>query len=345
MKKNIFFAVAFAALAFVACNKEENGMVALNIAGEEYQNDEKQAFCNSQLYFTPGDAAYVNGTPTEMTISGARSTHAKLWVPGNQAGYLVTYPASSINYTDGQYTTTFLGNVNLVSADPGTTTTLTEAARQTWPMSGYAAEASAPNFKLYNNVAVLSFAVKYGIQFASAMWKANGQGIDNTVDFVPTESNLPDIYITKIVVRSTNIRLTGSAHLVNADHAFSSSADFFGMGPQYVMDGAPIANGDQVVATLDVPFKPTPSITGSGAILAQTFGHLAMAPCMDFDNGKSLTISYYFNATIDGTNHQYVYTKEMPITSNFYLARGKSFTLLANFLTPAADLNQYIDVL
>lgn len=342
MKKNIFFAVAFAALAFVACNKEENGKVAFNISGEKYENTDKQGFRNGRLYFTAGDEALVNGETSELVILSESA--ARLWVnANNNNGFLVGYPASSITCdASGNYKTTFKNNITLVPANSSTTTVMTDEAHQVWPMSNFAANVEeGANFKLYNNVAVLSPTVKYGYQFVNAMWGANG--VDPIAGFVLDEANLPDLYITKVVLSSNNIRLTGSATLQNCNSLYNPDEDMDNnYGPYYKMDAAPI-QGDEIVCNVVPAYHVEPTDANSTAINIQTFGHIAVAPCTV--PNKNLTVSYYLKAIVDGVEHNYKYTAEITTGAQFRWKRSTSNSLIANFHSPDANLGSRITIL
>lgn len=325
MKKNVFLAVAIATLAFVGCNKEENnGKVTLNLNGESYTSTDKQALRNNTLMFTTGDEAYVNGECCE--IYGVNGREGKLDVELSEDGYVVNYPANAVSFQGNKIKTEFMRNVTLVSANPNITTTFINGTHQVWPMSGYAETAGEANVKLFNNVAILSPAVKYGPEWASAMW-CDG-GVD-PMGWTYSESVLPNLYVTKVVFSSNDIKLTGKATLKNYDESYNANADVTGvLGPEFKMDNNP--NGwDSIVCAVDPAFQAVPTTTASTSQIMATFGNLSIAPCMV--GGKHMTITYYFNATVGGTTRYYKYSREVETGATFSWKRGFRTTLCANF--------------
>lgn len=323
MKKTVFFAVAFAALTFVGCNKEENnGKVVLNLGSEAYTSTEKLSLHDNYLSFNAGDQAIVNGET--VAVSSANGHSARLWVtPADD--YVVHYPANFVFFANNKVKTTFLGEVELVSANPNVTTTMVQGTHQTWPMSGYAENGNG-TLTLLNNVAVLSPAVKYGVAWATGMW-AQG-GVDD-MGWVANNVTLPVMTITSVVISSSDIKLTGTARLKNYEQEYDPQNDMFGTnGPEFVMEDQP--NGlDSVVCHVNPAYQVIPTTAASGAQIMTSFGNLSIAPCQVA--GKHLTITYYFNATVNGETHYYKYFREVTTGSTFSWKRGFRTTLLANF--------------
>lgn len=338
MKRNTFFALAFAALAFAACNKDENGMSTLTLEGEPYTSDVKQAFNDGHLYFTAGDKALVNNNEVELTH--VTRTSARIAVTGNQNGYQVNYPADGVYNENGLWKTEFLGEVELVSGNPNITTTMVVGSHQTWPMSGYV-DSAHHKLKLLNNVAVLSPAIKYGVTWATAMW-AEG-GIDDQ-GWIPTNTALPEMYIDRVVISSSDMRLTGSATLKRVvgfgqqnytPFVYDPAADGSGYrGPEYRMDGAPIATGDSVVCHVNPAFQAVATTSASTATMISVFGNLAVCPNhyeVQADQFAHLTVTYYFKAIVNQNVRYYKYTNTVNINGTLHFQRAMRTTFIANF--------------
>lgn len=337
MKKNVFFVVAFATLAFVGCNKEEhNGKVALNVGAESYVNNTKIALKdNTQLLFTEGDKAYVNGELVNLSVRDGR-TSAILWVsPSDDGCYAVNYPSNMVTIgTDGTVTTTFKDHVTLVPADNATNEMVMDN-NQVWPMSGYANDVATQSFRLFNNVAVLSPAVKYGAAWARIMWEGEN-AIDYVPGFVADADNLPKLTITKIVFSSNSMALEGPAHLVGNNAVYNPLDDETegSNGPRFVSDWTPTANNPSVVECeiVDGGIDATPNTSSSAGIVTLTFGNLAVPHCTAA--GKDLTAHCYFTVTFSNNEvRRYDYYKTVTTGESFRLKRGHRATALFNFYT------------
>jgi len=318
--------------------------VALNFGGEAFVSTDKQAYQDNNILFTTGDYAYVNGETKEVEPVGTGAT-ARIWADATSTGsYEVHYPVSTVRYdaATSSWKTTFLRDITLIPAMGNTN--ITNGGYQVWPMSGYVddinAVAEGYQFKLYNNVAVISPAVKYGPNFAEAMWSAGG--IDS-LGWVRDENNLPTLTITKVVLSSSQIRLTGDATLQNPTADDAAVLGGQTTAPYFLMDNAPA--DDSIVATVTgTGFVAVPTTASSTGVNIVIFGNIPVAPYPLMN--RTMTVAFYFNATVNGTTHYYKYTGSFTTQEGNTWLRSRRTTLIADFYNPdVATLTTKIEVL
>ena len=302
---------AFAMLAFAGCQKEnnvatQNGMVNFGVSGETPADQIKEAFNGTQsaIFFTNDDQIWINDSlcgvyPLRSNVANTNSTWSdKARVSARLADtYLFTYPANTYTKDEDDYwTCTFAENVVLQSNN-GRPENRVTSANQIWPMSYYIANLSDLPYdvvngcyviRVQNNVNVMAPAIKYGVPFGNAMWRAN-----STENTYTDPEDLPSLFVTKFVVKSNDVKLTGAARLMNAETN----------NPYVAMVNDPV-EGDMIVATVN-----NVEVTGSNDV-ATIIGNLPIAPyadAMPLNSTVTFTFALYFNVDVDGTVHYYKY--------------------------------------
>lgn len=321
--KKTFLAIALAAFAFVGCQKEEKGMVSINLNGENYVLDknDKEAFnsLRTTVYFSEGDALYLNGGLCPVTILRddtryiARDVNDEIYA-SLRANFSVLaeymhspaialYPASiftpGTNFdgtaTDiSDWTVTMKDRQSLINANPDANIVdeLTNggvADKPSWPM--LAQYPSLRNWiELKNCVALLTPGLTYGDVFVSELVATNN--LNETVD----AENLPILKVDSLVLTSTTNILAGQGHIdlntIQNGH------------PVLVMDETADASYRIVCTAVDWHNAEGYVIDGPTQNI-ERFGHVPIAP---YVNGGDLKADLYFTLTFtDENNNEHVY--------------------------------------
>ena len=346
--KKTFLAIALAAVAFVGCQKEEKGMVSINLSGETYvpvKNDKEAYYNNSNsVFFSEGDAVYLNGGLCPVTILRDDTRHvardvndevyaslrANLSVMAEymHAPAISLYPASI--FTPGapfdgtstdisDWTVTMKNRQSLINSNQTNNVVdeLTNGGvtdKPAWPM--LAQTPSLNNHVQLNNcVALLTPGITYGVDFVDGLVSANN--LNETVD----GENLPVLKVDSLVLSSTTNILAGQGHIdLNA-----------------VQNGYPVLVMDETAdASYRVVCKAVDWYNADGyEFSAPTmdlvrFGHVPIAPYVD---GGDLKVVLYFTLTFTDENaneHVYYCKYDGDIISNIPIVRSQRTTLYFN---------------
>lgn len=348
--KKTFLAIALAAVAFVGCNKDEKGMVTINLSGEKYVSTDKQAFYGvaDQVFFSVGDGVYVNGGLCPVTLRDdarliardvndevAASPRANLSVMAElmHAPAISLYPASIFtpgaafdgNATDiSDWTVTMKSNQTLIntSHETGIVDELTNggvADKPVWPMFAYTPSLN-DYVQLKNCVALLTPAVQYGYNFVDALVDATG--IPETVD----PDNLPVFVADSVVLSSNTNVLAGQGHIdLNTVQTGY---------PVLVMENGADASYRVVCKVVDEAnsdgFEVAPSINYIN------LGHVPVAPYIE-DVESDLKATLYFTLTFTDENNNvntYYCRYDGNTVSNPMIIRSERSTLRFDCYTP-----------
>jgi len=357
MKKTIL-AIALAAVAFVGCQKEEKGMVSINLSGENYVSADKQAFYGvaDQVFFSVGDGVYLNGglCPVDLRDDApivardvndevAASPRANLSVLAEymHAPALTLYPASI--FTPGapfdgtttdisDWTVTMKGEQSLINAGirTGIVDELTNggvADKPVWPMIAQTPSLNN-HVQLKNCVALLTPAVQYGFNFVYTL--AQNSVITETID----PENLPVFMADSVIISSNTNVLAGQGHIdLNTIQAGY---------PVLVMDED--ADACYRIACKVVNEYNEDGFEVNPSINYINLGHVPVAP---YVNGGDIQVALYFTLTFtDENDNETVYYCKYQGNSveNPTIIRSERSTLRFDCFTPNAVNNNKVTV-
>lgn len=311
MKKISIFVAAFAMIAFAGCKKENdkltpdaNGMVTINLTGENCTNSDKQVLQGpfNRIMFQNGERIYFNGIDAYVQTTnqsgilngGVNSFFGRFAVPASAivTDNVVFYPADIFNpgVDDTTYSdwTVFMSNdIDIIPITSGEEE-ITGKYYQAWPMSCLGQANISGKFMMRNCVAIMSPSVKYGVAF---IYQAalRGDFPTESIDINITENDLPELRVEEVVFNS-NVALAGSAHL---EYIKTDSV-------QIKMD----EGGDNTLIARMLPQYLINAIPPSGGI-ESIIGNIPTAPMVA---GDSIQMTAYFTLTFhSGTPDEVIY--------------------------------------
>lgn len=216
MKKCTFAIAALAVVLFAGCNKEEN-TVTLQVGGEVAQDMSKEGWCSglNQVMFTEGDDILLTSSTGVQTYvlnpNTSRMASYDAAYAATGASYYATfdasracigspayayYPAAAFSNDGNTVALNAEGNFfNIVENGTAGTDIIPIADAQKWPMVSYQPEVNEnTTFFLYNTVALISPAVKFGRNFLISMNEVYSCGIDVT-NLNNVSLTIDDIYL------------------------------------------------------------------------------------------------------------------------------------------------------
>lgn len=320
MKKYTVLAAAIAMIAFAGCNKEENnryvadenGNICLNFSKENCQNADKQTYnADLNMIYFDGDAMMINGNYHETTLInaagnliepgiGVMSDYARVYI--NEAewadGITFLYPYEAFNFDE---TFDIADGLTMVPENAGTIDQIT-AGDVPWPM-GYRCDniADAPgHFQLKNAFAIVSPAIKYGVNFMNDLRNCNSYF--SGYPAFATTADLPDMFITGVELTASNYPMFGTAEM-----NFTN-----GIPVQHITDALDAG----VNNTIHVDCREAQQIQKGGSNWT-IVGNIPVDPSM---NEGTINIDLFFDLVFaDATYHCVYHGTPAPLAVNFFM--------------------------